>query len=167
MEKEAYAQQLMVPEIDDHATQYQNLIHFSDEILPLLESLRTQLPYQYHSFIDQWKKTKIIKKSNRFQDTLEYFLVFLKHSFGMEFHIIEEEDSYQIESINCPLIQLQNQSHETTELQRKTLCYHCSEFHMIKFLRHHNVKYRLTLYPSGCQLQTDNPKETQQNPLFY
>ncbi|MCJ8345270.1 hypothetical protein MJH12_07005, partial [bacterium] len=84
------------------------------------------------------------------------------------FHIIEEEDAYQIECINCPLIGLLYQNSETTELDRKTLCYHCSEFHMIKFLRHHRVNHRLTLFPSGCQLQIENPREEEpQNPLFY
>ncbi|MCO4783632.1 MAG: hypothetical protein KC646_15000 [Candidatus Cloacimonetes bacterium] len=167
MEKHAYAQQLMVPEIDDQANQYQNSIHFLDEIMPLLEKLREDFPYQYQSFIDQWSKSRIIKKSNRFQDTLEYFLVFLKHSFGMNFHIIEEEDMYHIESMDCPLIQLQRQNREVSELERKTLCFHCSEFHIIKFLRHHQVSYRLTLFPSGCQIQVENPREEQQNPLFY
>ncbi|MCJ8347265.1 hypothetical protein MJH12_17120, partial [bacterium] len=84
MEKQAYAQQLMVPEIDGHATQNQSRAHFLNEIMPLLENLRTQFPYQYQPFIDRWNKSKIIKRSNRFQDTLEYFLVFLKHNYGMD-----------------------------------------------------------------------------------
>ena len=75
MEKEAFAQKLLVPELDSGSKESQNCDHFIQQLMPLLEHIRRNSPRTYQQAIDQFRlhwESKI--HSANLQDTLEYLL---------------------------------------------------------------------------------------------
>lgn len=169
MEKKAYVQQLMVPEVDSSAANYHAQNHFVHELAPLLEHLRKTSPTTYEQAIEQFRKhweERIHAASLR--DTLEYLLTYLQSTFGMQFFLEETEDSYYFESVQCPLVQTLNRK-AVGPMERKILCYHCSQYHFLKFLKAFSNHPHLELHPGGCHWNIQKPNQSHQelNPLFY
>ena len=82
MEKEAFAQKLLLPELDTDSKESQNCDHFIQQLMPLLEHIRRNSPRTYQQAIDQFRlhwENKI--HSANLQDTLEYLLIYLKQNF--------------------------------------------------------------------------------------
>ena len=170
MEKKAYVQQLMVPEVDSSVAQHHAQSHFVHELAPLLEHLRKTSSTTYEQAIEQFRQhweERIHAASLR--DTLEYLLTYLQSTFGMEFFLEETEDSYFMESVQCPLVQTLFKRTDVGPMERKILCYHCSQYHFLKFLKAFSNHPHLELHPSGCQWNIEKPvgDHLEQNPLFY
>ena len=168
MEKEAFAQKLLLPELDTDSKESQNCDHFIQQLMPLLEHIRRNSPRTYQQAIDQFRlhwENKI--HSANLQDTLEYLLIYLKQNFGMQFYLEENEDSFYLESLHCPLVHALNLRGNHVEIERKTLCFHCSNYHYLKFLDLHSTASHLSLHPTGCQFTIEKTGEDQINPLFY
>lgn len=168
MEKEAFTQKLLVPELDDSSKEFHNCEHFVQQLMPLLEHIRRNSPRTYQQAIDQFRQhweSKI--HTANLKDTLEYLLIYLKHNFGMQFSLEETEDCFYLESVQCPLVCALHRRENCGEIERKTLCYHCSHYHYFKFFNLHSVDSRLSLHPSGCQFTIEKNGDDHINPLFY
>lgn len=160
----------MVPEVDASATHSHSQNHFVNELAPLLEHLRKSSPATYEQAIEQFRKNweeRIHASSLR--DTLEYLLTYLQSTFGMQFFLEEASDFYYLESIQCPLVQTLHQRGGTGVMERKILCYHCSHYHFLKFLKTFSSHPHLELHPSGCHWHINKPHSDKEepNPLFY
>ncbi|MBW7874466.1 MAG: hypothetical protein H3C47_00590 [Candidatus Cloacimonetes bacterium] len=162
-----HMEQIMIPDIEADSSIVQNQLYFLVQILPVLEALRNNDPDQYEIFVDEFQKKFNTRHKPNFSDVLEYSLVFLKNSYGMSFQMEQSSTSYHIESIDCPLVARQLQNPHLTELERKTLCFHCHEFHLRKFFRLFRLDSSLQLYPNGCSVYVEKPKEEKINPLYY
>jgi|GEM_PF-1032819 len=168
IEKEAVQQKLMVPEIDGDSRHLQNIQHFLTQLLPLLEHLRKNSPGTYQSALAQFRSHWEGKvRANNLRDTLEYLLIFMQQNFGMQFFLEEDESEYRLECIECPLVREIHNRGMDTEMERKTLCYHCSHYHYMKFFDALDADSNLSLYPSGCHFRVEKVDSEPQNPLFY
>lgn len=168
MEKEAFAQKLLVPELDESSKASQNCEHFLQQLMPLLEHIRRNSPKTYQQAISQFRQhweSKI--HTANLKDTLEYLLTYLKQNFGMQFYLEEDEDSFYLESVECPLVHALYRKGNCGEIERKTLCFHCSHYHYLKFFNLHAAESRLSLHPNGCQYIIEKNEDEQVNPLFY
>ena len=160
----------MVPDVDASATHSHSQNHFVNELVPLLEHMRKSSPGTYEQAIEQFRKhweDRIHASSLR--DTLEYLLTYLKSTFGMQFFLEEANDSYYLESIQCPLVETLHRRGSTGDIERKIVCYHCSHYHFLKFLKSFANKPHLELHPNGCHWLIDKPggEKEEPNPLFY
>jgi hypothetical protein len=167
MEKENYAHQMLVPEIEESSTTHLKRIEFINEWVPFLEAVRAKDPEYYpillQSFETHWSKNR---KPN-FTDLIEYILVFLKNAYEINFHVEESESHISVESMNCPLLQTLYQSGRYTETDRRILCFHCSEFNFLKYFRLYGKDYQLRLYPNSCHFYIEKYHEERVNPLFF
>ncbi len=162
-----HMERIMIPDIEPDSSVVQNQLYFLVQIVPVLESIRNTSPDRYEVFIDEFQKKFSTKNKPNFSDVLEYSLVFLKNSYGMSFQIEHSVSSYNIESVECPLVHRQSQNPNVTELERKILCFHCHEFHLRKFFRMFRLDSNLQLHPGGCIVNVEKPKEEKINPLYY
>ena len=165
--KTAYAQRLMIPEVDTESTQFQNQEHFINQLLPLLEHIRKTSPSTYQDAIDKFREhweSKI--HATNLNDMLEYLLTYLKNTFGLQFYLEESTDTYHLEVVDCPLVENLKRK-GLGELDRKILCWHCSQYHYLKFLRIFSASARLELHPRGCGFAIEKEGQEPVTPLFY
>ncbi len=161
-------EQALVPELDQESSQHQNRLHFLYELLPLLESIRASHSEDYQELLESYQNSWPSQSRGNFEALLEYSLTHLNSAYGIQFRLEIGPDSIAFESVECPLVALQELRGGATEIQRKVLCWHCSEFHFRKFFRLFRLKDRLTLYPDACQFEVERPSSEERfNPLYY
>jgi hypothetical protein len=167
MEKQMEAMKMMVHDPDEESAVHLRKLHFLQDLLPLLESLRTTPGKDYHEWIDSFQNAISTERLPKFSNLLEIILLYLKAAYHMEFYLEETLGTIAIESISCPLVHLQAQR-DVSEWERKTLCYHCYEFHFNKYYRMFEIPSSLQLYPDSCQQILEKTTDDKPvNPLFY
>jgi hypothetical protein len=166
MEKEAFAQKMMIPEIDESAVKYLNRTKFLNEIVPLLETFYQNNPEHYQSFLDSFRQNNPEREPD-FSDVLEYMLIYLSGVFEIDFYVEENAQMYAVESIECALLKQLWRQPEPNEMKRQRLCRHCAEFHFIKYFRLYNAAFKFQIHQSGCQFFIEKINREKINPLFY
>lgn len=166
MEKEAFAQKMMVPEIDESAIKFLNRSKFVNEMLPLLEHCYQGNPEHYYHLLNTFHET-VPERLPNFSTVLEHMLIYLSGAFAVDFVVEENQQMYVIESLECSLLQHLWHQPKTDEFKRKQLCQHCAEFHFCKYFRFYGLGFKFQLHHTGCQFFIEKIEEEKINPLFY